>query len=68
MKNFLLVQTNKITDNEEEIESKKTNSINFVAETCLLLRKFFKIMNNKVVGIPLSLLDFINEITQIPCI
>jgi hypothetical protein len=53
MKNFLLMQVN-------EDNNKKTNSINFVAETCLLIRKFFKIMNNKVVGIPLSLLDFIN--------
>lgn len=61
MKNFLLIQTN-------DDGSKKTNSINFVGETCLLSRKLFKIMNNKVVGIPPSLLDFINEITQIPCI
>jgi len=61
MKNFLLTQSN-------EDGTKKTNTINFVSETCLLSRKLFKIMNNKVVGIPSSLLDFINEITQIPCI
>ena len=61
MKNFLLTQTN-------EDDSRKTNTINFVSETCLLSRKLFKIMNNKVVGIPSSLLDFINEITQIPCL
>lgn len=53
MKNFLLTQTN-------DDDSKKTNTINFVSETCLLSRKLFKIMNNKVVGIPSSLLDFIN--------
>jgi hypothetical protein len=33
-----------------------------------MLRKLFKIMNDKVVNIPMFLLDFINEITQLPCI
>jgi inositol 1,4,5-triphosphate receptor type 1/inositol 1,4,5-triphosphate receptor type 3 len=63
MKKFLLAQTN-----DAEGQVKKTNSINFIETTTLLLRKLFKIMNDKVVGIPQTLLDFINEITQLPCI
>jgi len=55
MKNFLLSQTN-----DEEGKIKKTNSINFIETTTLLLRKLFKIMNDKVVNIPQTLLDFIN--------
>jgi inositol 1,4,5-triphosphate receptor type 1/inositol 1,4,5-triphosphate receptor type 3 len=63
MKRFLLSQTN-----DAEGTQKKTNSINFIETTTLLLRKLFKIMNDKVVGIPQTILDFINEITQLPCI
>lgn len=48
--------------------TEKITSINFIMEACLLLRQFFKIMSSKVVNIPPSLLDFINEITQIPCL
>lgn len=55
MKQFLLEQYNDI-----EFTQKKTNSINFIEVTTLLLRKLFKIMNTKVVGIPQTLLDFIN--------
>lgn len=55
MKKFLLQQTNDL-----EGAQKKTNSVNFIATTTLLLRKLFKIMNDKVVGIPSILLDFIN--------
>lgn len=47
MKHFLLTQ-------------QKTNSVNFIETSSLLLRKLFKIMNDKVVGIPATLLDFIN--------
>lgn len=61
MKRFLSSQTN-------DDESKKINTVNFIEEACLLLRKFFKIMNNKVVGIPGYLLAFIGEITQLPCL
>lgn len=53
MKRFLSSQTN-------DDESKKINTVNFIEEACLLLRKFFKIMNNRVVGIPSFLLAFIN--------
>jgi hypothetical protein len=63
MKNFLLAQTN-----DKERKQRKTTSINFIETTTLLLRKLFKIMNDKVVNIPQTLLDFINEITQLPCI
>lgn len=38
MKKFLYAQIN-------EDLNKKTNSVNFIEEACLLLRKFFKIMN-----------------------
>lgn len=61
MKKFLMSQKN--DDGTEKI-----TSINFIMEACLLLRQFFKIMSSKVVNIPPSLLDFINEITQIPCL
>lgn len=55
MKKFLLSQTNDL-----EGTQKKTNSINFIETTTLLLRKLFKVMNDKVVNIPQTLLDFIN--------
>ena len=61
MKNFLLRQAN-------EDGGVKVTSINFITEACQLLRQFFKIMSSNVVNIPPSLLDFVNEITQIPCL
>jgi inositol 1,4,5-triphosphate receptor type 1/inositol 1,4,5-triphosphate receptor type 3 len=61
MKKFLSTQIN-------PDENKKTNSVNFIEEACLLLRKFFKIINNKIVNIPIYLLAFIAEITQLPCL
>ena len=61
MKHFLQEQINDDT-------LKKTNSINFIDEGTLLLRKLFKVMNDKIVTIPPCILDFINEITQMPCI
>lgn len=61
MKKFIMKQT----DSEGVI---KSNTINFIYEATQLLRQLFKIMSSKVVNIPPSLLDFINEITQIPCI
>lgn len=61
MKKFLLKQQN--SDGSD-----KMLIINFIQEACQLLRQFFKIMSIKVVNIPPSLLDFINEITQIPCL
>ena len=61
MKKFLLKQQN-------EDGSDKLMIINFIQEACVLLRQFFKIMSIKVVDIPPSILNFINEITQIPCL
>jgi hypothetical protein len=61
MKHFLRQQVN-------DDETKKTTSINFIDEGTLLLRKLFKVMNDKIVTIPPCILDFINEITQMPCI
>ena len=55
MKRFLLAQSNDL-----EGLVRKTNSVNFIETTSLLLRKLFKIMNDNVVGIPKTLLDFIN--------
>lgn len=52
MKKFLSTQIN-------EDDTKKTNSVNFIEEACLLLRKLFKIMNSKIVNIPNNLLAFI---------
>jgi hypothetical protein len=46
----------------------RANSINFIEKTTLLLRRFFKIMNVNILGIPLFLLDFVNEVTQLPCV
>jgi len=61
MKKFVMNQTN---DNGEQ----KITTINFILEASQLLRQFFKIMSIKIVNIPPSILDFINEITQIPCV
>ena len=59
MKMFLSLQIN-------EDKNKKTNSINFIDEACMLLKKLFKVMNYKLVMLPGSLLGFIGEITQVP--
>ena len=59
MKRFLSSQTN-------EDGNVKPNSINFIEEACILLKKIFKIMNNKLVMIPNNLLAFIVEVTQVP--
>ena len=61
MKHFLTTQIN---NNGEP----KANTINFIEETCLILRKFFKIMNNKMVLVPANILAFLGEITQLPCL
>lgn len=61
MKKFLSSQIN-------EDENLKPNSINFIDEACILLKKIFKIMNNKLVMIPNFLLAFIVEVTQVPII
>ena len=52
MKRFL---TEQINDNGK----KKTNSINFIEEGCLVLRNLYKIMNNRTVSIPKFILGFI---------
>lgn len=59
MKKFLSTQTN-------EDLTPKPNSINFIDEACILLKKVFKIMNNKLVMIPNPILAFIGEVTQVP--
>lgn len=61
MKDFILEQTN-------EDGQKKDSSIDFILTTTNLLRSIFKSMNNKLVSIPKSLLDFLTETTQTPCI
>ena len=61
MKKFVMNQTN-------DDGKPKITTINFISEASQLLRQFFKIMSIKIVNIPPSILDFINEITQIPCV
>lgn len=46
---------------------KKINSINMIEQATFEIRKLFKIMSKDIVSLPLSVLDFINEINQIPC-
>ncbi len=58
-KNYIRTQRN--TD-----ESVKLNSINFIDVATGELRKLYKILSKPIVGIPLFLLDFILEVTQIP--
>jgi len=60
MKQFIRLQRN---ENGQD----RSNSINFIEKTTLLLRRFFKIMNVNILAIPLFLLDFVNEVTQLPC-
>lgn len=59
MKKFLSMQIN-------EGGEAKANTINFIVEACILLKKLFKIMNSKLVMIPNNILAFIGEITQVP--
>lgn len=47
---------------------KKGMSKNFIETACVLLRKLFKILSKKISEVPLPILDFINETTQIPCL
>jgi hypothetical protein len=61
MKKFIRLQ-------RDEDGSERPNSINFIEKTTLLLRRFFKIMNVNILAIPLFLLDFVNEVTQLPCV
>ena len=59
MKKFLYEQIN-------DDDGAKTNTINFIEETCLLLKKILKLMNDKLVKLPNNILAFIGEITQLP--
>lgn len=61
MKKFIRLQC-------DENGQPRANSINFIEKTTLLLRRFFKIMNVNILAIPLFLLDFVNEVTQLPCV
>ena len=38
-----------------------------IEQSTFEIRKLFKIMSKDIVALPLSVLDFINEINQIPC-
>jgi hypothetical protein len=46
---------------------KKINSINMIELATFEIRKLFKIISKDIVDVPLTVLDFINEINQIPC-
>lgn len=61
MKKFITKQINKD-------DSVKINSINFIDEASLLMRNIFKIMNQKTVSIPPYIMNFLGEVSQVPCI
>lgn len=46
----------------------KTANFDFIEITNVELRRLFKILDNELVELPLSLIDFLNEVTQLPCI
>jgi hypothetical protein len=46
--------------------TKKLNSINFIQLATNELRQMFKIYCNETMNIPIFIMDFINEVTQIP--
>ncbi|CAD8133692.1 unnamed protein product [Paramecium octaurelia] len=46
----------------------RINSINFIEFTSVQLRAYLKILSRAIIIIPASILDFINEVIQLPCI
>jgi hypothetical protein len=59
-KKYFLVQ-------KDENDQPKVNSINMIELATFEIRKLFKIMSKDIVALPSCVLDFINEINQIPC-
>jgi hypothetical protein len=46
----------------------KANNLDFIEITNVELRRLFKILDQRLVKLPLSLIDFLNEVTQLPCV
>lgn len=61
MKNFIRNQVN-------EEGKVKSNSIDFIDITNIEIRRLFKTLNKRIIALPLSLIYFIYEVTQLPCI
>jgi|JI6StandDraft_1071083.scaffolds.fasta_scaffold25146_2 inositol 1,4,5-triphosphate receptor type 3 len=61
MKNYIRTQV----DSDGRV---KTTNFDFIEITNVELRRLFKILDNELVELPLSLIDFLNEVTQLPCI
>jgi hypothetical protein len=61
MKNFIRTQV----ANDGRV---KINSIDYIEITNVELRRLFKILDASLVHLPLSLIHFLNEVTQLPCI
>ncbi|CAD8049274.1 unnamed protein product [Paramecium sonneborni] len=61
MKEFFRRQT-------DEQNITRINSINFIEFTSVQLRAYLKILSRAIIIIPASILDFINEVIQLPCI
>jgi hypothetical protein len=51
---------------EKEGKEKKLNSIDFIQVATNELRKMFQIMCKEILEIPVFILDFLLEVTQIP--
>ena len=45
---------------------KKHNSINFIKMSNKILRTFLKIFNFDIIDIPMNLMDFVIDISQVP--
>jgi inositol 1,4,5-triphosphate receptor type 1/inositol 1,4,5-triphosphate receptor type 3 len=61
MKNFIRVQ-------HDPEGSAKMNSINLIEFTTSQLRIFMRIINTFIIAIPNFMLDFLNEVIQLPCL
>ena len=61
MKDFIRNQVN-------EEGRVKSNSIDLIEITNIEIRRLFKTLNKRIIALPLSLIYFIYEVTQVPCI
>ena len=57
---------NFIREQKTKEGTKKLNSINFIQLATNELRQMFKVFCNETMEIPIFIMDFINEVTQIP--
>lgn len=52
---------------EQKADSLKLNNRNLLIRSTIELRKLFKVYNERIRTLPHRILDFLNEIAQIPC-